>query len=590
MKQFFKFMFASMLGFFLASLVILFILSGMIAAMVSLSGRETVEVNPESILHLKLNTEIVDRGGASPFESLNVFSMGLTQPIGLNDLLKDIRKAKNDENIEGILLDVTSMRAGLATVFEVRRALEDFKTSGKFVISYGEFFSQTGYYLSSIADKVYLHPEGVVDFRGINSEIMFFSDMLDKLGIEPQVIRYGKFKSAVEPFLLEQMSPENRRQTLAFSSSIWNNVLDNISNTRGLSVNHLNEVANGLKTRTAQLAMETEMIDGLLYQDELQEELRMRIGKEDIEDLELIPYRKYQLAPGDARERQITGRQKIAVVYGSGNIMSGEGNEMIMGSDRIAAALREARLDESVKAIVFRVNSPGGSALASDVILREVKLAAEQKPVIASLGDVAASGGYYVVCGADKIFASPNTITGSIGVFGIIPNMKEFFNDKIGITFDNVKTNDFADLGTITRPMTRTERDMMQDMIDQVYQTFITHVSQGRDMPVSRVDSLGQGRVYSGSEALRNGLIDEFGGMREAIEEAAQMAQLDDYRVVEYPSRKDLLTRLMDDFGGMQEAMIKKKLGQTYIYYERANQVKEMTGIQLRMPFTIIMN
>lgn len=577
-----------MLGFFLASLVILFIVSGMIASIVSMSSREVVEVKPGSILNLNLNSEIVDRGGASPLEAIDFFSM---EPvIGLNDLLRDIRKAKNDANIEGILLDVSSMRAGLSTVYEIRQALEDFKTSGKFIISYGESFSQTGYYLASVANKVYLHPEGLIDFRGINTEIMFFSNMLDKLGIEPQVIRYGKFKSAVEPFLLDQMSQENRRQVLAFSSSIWNNVLDNIAGSRDLTINHLNEVANNLQTRTAQMAMEAEMIDGLLYQDEVQQELLARVGKDDLDDLELVAYQKYQMAPGNARDRQITGRDKIAVIYGSGNIMPGEGGEMVMGSDRIAAALRKARMDESIKAIVFRVNSPGGSSLASDVILREVKLAQEQKPVVASLGDVAASGGYYVVCGADKIFASPNTITGSIGVFGIIPNMKEFFNDKLGITFDNVKTNHFADLGSVTRPLSRPEREMMQDMIDQVYETFISHVSQGRNMPLSKVDSLGQGRVYSGSEALRNGLIDEFGGLRESIEEAAELAQLEDYRVVEYPTRRDLLTRLIEDYGNVQQVLIKKELGDTYIFYERANHVKQMTGIQMRMPFEFIMN
>lgn len=561
----------------------------MIASLASFSQKEAVNVEPSSVLHLNLNTEIVDRGGASPFDSFSPFTMSMSSAVGLNDLLNNLKKAKDDENIKGILLDLTGMQAGMGTIDEIRKALEDFRETGKFIISYGEMFSQGGYYLSSVADKIYLHPEGLIDFRGINAEVMFFTNMLEKLGVEPQVIRHGEFKSAVEPFILEQMSPENRRQVLSYTSSIWNNMLDDISSSRGLTINHLHDVADGFQTRTANMALQANMIDGIMFQDEVLAELRERLGIEQDKEVQLVSFNKYTRAPGDAKRRQITGREKIAVIYGSGNIISGQGTETNIGSGRIAEAIRDARLDESIKAIVFRINSPGGSALASDVILREVKLAREVKPVVASMGDVAASGGYYVAVGADHIVASPNTITGSIGVFGMIPNMQEFFNEKAGITFDNVKTNTYADLGSISRPLTMGERAMIQDLIEQVYETFITHVSEGRNMPKGDVDEIGQGRVWSGVEALGNGLIDEFGGLDFAIEKAAELAELADYRVVEYPRRKELFERLMDDFGGLQEAMVKKKLGDAYIYYHQINQMKELKGVQARLPYNVIL-
>lgn len=590
MKQFFKFMFASMLGFFLMSIILLFIFIGMLSSLASFSKKEAVILEPKSVLHLTLTGEIVDRGGGNPFETIDPMNFQPKPALGLNDLIKNLEKAKNDPNIDGVFLDLTLLQAGWSTIDEIRQALLDFKSTGKFIVAYGETYTQSAYYLGSVADKVYLHPEGAIDFRGLNSELVFFKNMLDKLGIEPQIIRHGKYKSATEPFFLEKMSPENREQVLAYVSSIWNSVLKGISDSRGLTVNHLNEVANAFNTRNATLALENRMIDGIMHRDELLEELRERLGKDKANDIDFVTFEKYVNVPEKRDTRVPRSSDKIAVVYGMGSILSGEGTERSMGSDRIAEAIREARLDESVKAIVFRINSPGGSALASDVILREVKLASEVKPVIASMGDVAASGGYYVACGADMIIASPNTITGSIGVWGLIPNMENFFNRKLGLTFDNVKTNDYADLMTVSRALTPDERALIQESVEQVYTTFTRHVSEGRGIPVEQVDSIGQGRVWSGAEAIQIGLVDELGGLDYAIEKAAEKAGLENYRLVEYPSRKDFFTQIMEGFGQVQEVFIQRKLGEAYQYYKQVEQVNEMTGIQTRLPYDVIIH
>ncbi len=587
MKQFFKFMFASMLGFFLTFVILFFLMVGIIASIASLSSRDTFTVEENSVLHLTFTTEIVDRGGGNPFESFDFMSLSPSRAIGLNQILENLEKAKEDENIEGVFLDLSIVPAGWSTIDEVRRALEDFRESGKFVITYGEVFMQRAYYLGSVADELYLHPEGGIDFSGINSELFFLKNMLERLGIDAQVIRHGEYKSAGEPFFREDMSEENREQIMSYISSIWNNVMADIARTRGQSINHLNHVADNLLTRNATLALENEMIDGTAYRDEIYDILRERLGLEEDDDISFVTMGQYTKAPLPKSMISPRSKNKVAVVYASGNIISGQGGDRTIGSDRIAKALREARLDDDVKAIVFRINSPGGSALASDVILREVILASEVKPVVASMGDVAASGGYYIACAADYIIANPSTITGSIGVFGMIPNMQEFFNDKIGITFDNVKTNRFADMGSITKALTREERAFIEEGIAQVYDTFIGHVAEGRNMPVSVVDELGRGRVWTGAEAKQVGLVDDFGGLALAIEKAVELAELEDYRTVEYPIRKEFLEQLLESFGGVQERILQRQLGPSYRYYRQINEARDMTGILTRMPYDI---
>ncbi len=578
-----------MLGFLITFVIIFFLAVGMIASIASFSSKDSVEVPPNSVLHLTLSTEIVDRGGRNPFESFDFMSMRPSRTIGLNELIENLKKAKEDENIEGIYLDLSFLATGWASVDEIRQAISDFRESGKFVIAYGETMMQSAYYLASVADEIYMHPEGLIDFRGINAELVFIKNMLDKLGIDPQLIRHGEYKSAGEPLFREDMSRENKEQVLSYISAIWNNIMADVADSRGLTINHLNDVANGVKTRNALSALEWQMIDGIAHRDEIMEIIRERSGVEEGEEPRLVTFSKYTNAPLPKSMVTPRSRDKIAVVYGSGNIISGQGSDRIIGSDRIAEAIRDARKDESVKAIVFRINSPGGSALASDVILREVVLAAKEKPVIASMGDLAASGGYYIACGADYIMASANTLTGSIGVFGMIPNMKEFFNDKLGVTFDNVKTNEFADLGSVSRPLTQAERRLIEGEIAQVYETFIGHVAKGRNIPVSTVDELGRGRVWSGVEARRNGLIDELGGLNDAVIKAAEMAELENYRVVEYPIRKDFLTQIMEDFGGIRERKIQKELGPAYQFYRQWQDVQHMTGILARLPYNIVL-
>ncbi len=590
MKQFFKFMFASMLGFFLTFVIILFLMIGVIASIATFSSKDDAPVQSGSVLQLTLSTELSDREGQNPFEAFDFMTMSLRKSIGLNKLLSNIEKAKEDENIEGIFLDLTIVPSGWSSILEVRNALKDFRESEKFIISYGEVYMQSAYYLGSVADEMYLHPEGAIDFRGINSELVFLKNMLDKLGIDPQLVRHGEYKSAGEPLFREDMSPENREQIESYVGSIWNNVTGDIAESRGLTINHLNDVADGLLTRNARMAMENDMIDGIAYRDEILELLRKKTNLEEDEDVKFVSLERYKRAPLPRHMITPRSREHIAVVYASGGIIDGEGGENSIGSIDMSAAIREARKDESVKAIVLRINSPGGSALASDVILREVKLAAQEKPVIASMGDVAASGGYYIACAADEIVAHPNTITGSIGVFGMIPNMQEFFNEKIGITFDNVKTNEFADLGSLTRPMRPAERQFIQEMIGDVYETFIGHVAEGRNIPESVVDELGRGRVWSGAEARQHGLIDEFGGLRYAIERAASMAELEEYRIVEYPKRKDFLTRIIEDLGGIEERIIQRRLGDNYRYYRQINDASQMTGILTRMPYDIYLD
>ncbi len=578
-------MFASMLGFFLTFVILLFIMIGVIASMAS---RDPVRVADQSVLHLTLTTEIVDRGGGSPFESFDFMSFSPRRAIGLNDILSALEKAADDDKIEGVFLDLSIVAGGWSTIDEIRQAINTFKEeSGKFVVSYGEMYMQNAYYLGSVADELYLHPEGAIDFRGINSELAFLKNMLDKLGIDPQVIRYGEYKSAGEPLFREDMSEENREQIRSYINAIWNNVTADIASSRGLTINHVDEAADNLWTRNAELALERQMIDGLLYRDELYDVLRDHIGLEEDDDIEFVTLGSYIEAPDPVDFIRSDADEKIAIVYASGNIISGQGGDRTIGSDRIAKALRQARLDEDIKAIVFRINSPGGSALASDVILREVALAAQEKPVVASMGDVAASGGYYIACAADYIMASPNTITGSIGVFGMMPNMQEFFNEKIGITFDNVKTNRHADFGSISRPLTTREREIIKEGIADVYYTFIGHVAEGRNITESRADELGRGRVWSGAEAMQLGLVDGYGGMRAAVEKAAELSELVDYQTVEYPIRKDFITQLMEGFGGIRERRIEEALGSNYRYYRQLQDVQEMTGILTSMPYDI---
>lgn len=585
MKSFFKYLLASVLGVLLAGILMFLIIIGGIGAMVS-SQDQAVKIKSNTVLHVELNQLIMDRSNNNPMESFDFTSFRPSPQLGLNDILKNIKKAKSDPNIDGIYLDLTFIQAGIATIEEIRNALIDFKESGKFIISYSDTYTQPTYYLASVADKIYLNPEGLLIFVGLRSEIMFYKDALKKLGVEPQIIRHGKFKSAVEPFMYNKMSDENREQVMTYMGSIWNHMLEGISKEREISIKKLNELADNLTLRKAELAVKNGLIDGVKYKDEVLAELAELTNKTDDKKIEHISLAKYTKVPD--KKRKSLGKNKIAVVYASGTVIMGEGGEGTIGSDRISRAIRKARKDSSVKAIVFRVNSGGGSALASEVIWREIKLAQEVKPVIASLGDVAASGGYYIVAPAQKIIASPNSITGSIGVFGLFFTGKELLNDKLGIHVDVAKTNNFSDIGSFTRPFTAEEREVFQFMVEDFYDTFITKVGEGRNMAKEEVDAIGQGRVWSGANAIDIGLIDGFGGLEDAIELAAEAANLETYRIVDYPKLKDPFQQLLEDLqGNVKTSILKQELGTEYKYYESLKNITEQQGLQARIPYEI---
>ncbi|MBP7514887.1 MAG: signal peptide peptidase SppA [Flavobacteriales bacterium] len=607
MGQFFKFMFASMLGFILGTVVLFFLLLVMImgavgAAVNSYSfDKKPTSVEDNSILHMELTETIVDRGNKEDL----MFDFGPFKgaaELGLNDILEDLEKAKTDDRIKGVFLDLGFMvNARMATVKEIRDKLIEFKKeSGKPVIAYAELYTQGTYYLASAADQVYLVPEGDLDFRGLQAELMFMKGLFDKLGIDIQFIRgsNNRFKSYGETFILKEMSKESEDQMTELIGGLWDQYLTAIGDSRKLDKARLNEVAEKLLIREGKDAVEVGMVDGLKYRDEVITLLKEKMGLDADKDLKLASLGKYARAtvPKKAAEGKVTStlkKPKVAIVYAQGGINSGESSDGDIGSTTISEAIREAREDTSVKAIVLRVNSPGGSGLASDVIWREVNLAKQTKPVVVSMGDYAASGGYYIACAADKIYAQPNTITGSIGVFGIIPNMQGFFNDKLGITFDGVKTNKYADMMTTSRPLSAEEKGIIQGYVDNFYDTFKTRVAEGRKMTVAQVDSIGQGRVWTGIRGKELGLVDELGGLEDAIAGAAELAKLaeGDYRTVDYPEQESFLKELMKNLDGGAKAWVREEAFGEDVelmhQFEAVRKARGMMGVQARMPFEL---
>ncbi|HPX04561.1 MAG TPA: signal peptide peptidase SppA [Tenuifilaceae bacterium] len=588
MKSFFKYLLATIVGVFIASFLGFLIMLGIFGAMVS-SADKPVEVKDNSILYLTFDETIVDRAVDNPFSNLNFGPFASAKQLGLNDILKAIENAKEDPKIKGIYIQAVSVAAGGATVEEIRDALIDFKESGKFIISYSDIYSQKAYYLASVSDNIYMNPEGGMEWMGLRGEVMFYKNALEKLGIEPQIIRHGKFKSAVEPFMLDKMSDANREQMLTFMGSIWNHWVKGVSESRNISVEELNRYADEMLISNAKRSVEYGLIDSLIYKDELIDKLKKLTETKDKDDLTTITLAKYIKAPSPIKKKGLA-KNKIAVVYAQGEINMGEGQDGTIGSETISKAIREARRDSSIKAIVFRVNSPGGSALASEVIWREVVLAKQTKPVIISMGDLAASGGYYIAAPGDVILASPTTLTGSIGVFGMYFSVKEGMNKKLGLTVDVVKTNKYSDFGSMYRPLTAEERAISQQGVEDIYQTFIGHVAEGRGITKDEVDAIGQGRVWSGANAMDIKLVDEFGGLKRAIAIAAEKAGVEEYRVVDLPKQKDPFQALMEDLSGNAKMMI---LGDEFVYiYKQYQQVTNMVknqGVQARMPFEVEM-
>jgi protease-4 len=430
----------------------------------------------------------------------------------------------------------------------------------------------------------------MLEWKGLGAQMMFMKGMFEKLEVEPQIIRYGKFKSAVEPLILDKMSEANRHQTMTYMSDLWNKMLTGIAEGRGKTVEGLDALAQNATIQNGKDALDNGLVDELLFKDQVIANVKSRLEiEDDDEKVNLIGMAKYKDAPKAKSNDEKKGKkEKIAIVYAVGGIEGGQGDDETIGSEKISSEIRKARKDDKIKAIVLRVNSPGGSALASDVIWREVVLAREAKPVVVSMGDVAASGGYYIACAADTILAQPNTITGSIGVFGVLMNAKKLVNNKLGIMVDTVKTNRFADLGTPFRALTPMERDIIQNGVNEIYFDFITKVGQGRGMTTDEVDSVGQGRVWSGEDALEIGLVDLLGGIDDAIEIAAGMAEVDNYRVIEYPVQKDPFEQMIKELSGQgEEVFLKHRLGQYYEYVKDVEELMQMEGVQARMPYQL---
>ena len=586
MKSFFKTFFASFLGSaaLLTVLVILLIVS--FVSSLAKSSETNVTLKPKTVLYMNLNYDIPERTNKNGLEMY--FNVNDIDMAGMNDILNNIDAAATDSNIEGIFLDLSIINTSTANIEEIRNRLISFKESGKFIISYGETYSQSAYYLASVSDKIYMLPDGVLDIHGMASQAMFYKHLFEKLDIEMQIIRpaNNKFKSAVEPYFLDEMSDANREQTSVLLNSIWDKICNDISIARNIKVETINQLADNLTLMfDAQAAVDNGFIDELIYKDELLAKLHTLTGTADNKKLNIIKNTQY----AKVRPELYEGEDKIAIVYASGQIIDGEGDESTIGSTTLSAALRQARNDKKVKAIVMRVNSPGGSAVASEVIRREVELAANEKPVIVSMGNYAASGGYWISSSSDYIFADPNTLTGSIGVFGTVPNLEGFFNDKLGLTFDEVKTNKNSDFGSLSKPLTPYQMNMMQKHVTDTYDDFITLVSTERGLRKTFVDSIGQGRVWSGTDALGIGLVDELGGIDKAIAYAADKAGLSSYSIKEYPKQEDIFESLFktETQEYYTKAVMKKNLGSNYKYFQAIEHLNKIEGVQALMPFVI---
>ncbi len=581
MKSFLKNVLSTIVGMVLAVFVIVLLFIGIVSvSMSSLNNDKEVTVKENSILKINLaELSVVERTSENPFEGLN-FSGDLPKTIELKQVLDNIEKAKTDENIKAIYINTPYVSAGISQIEEIRNKLLEFKQTGKPIIAYSEVYNQAAYYLSSVANKVYLNPEGIVEIKGLSASIMFYKGLLDKLDIDVQIIRHGKFKGAVEPFILDKMSKENREQIQLLLNSVADNIMDSIANQRGLTLSEIQKHADNLSLENAKSCLNLNYVDALLYQDQLEDILKALAGSEK---LSIITLSKYTHTKGNKKE---ISRNKIAIIYATGEINSGKGDEKSIGSISTSAAIKKAREDKNVKAIVLRINSPGGSALASDVIWRETILAKAEKPLVVSMGDLAASGGYYIACVADSIVANPTTLTGSIGVFGMVPNLQRFYKNKLGITFDTVNTSNYADMG-INRPLSNFERNKIQKGVEDIYSTFITHVSEGRNMSTEAVDEIGQGRIWTGYDAKEIGLIDIYGGIEKAIEVAAYLAKVEDYRIISLPKKKNPFEELSLKLYGKASIsdLILSKFGFTTQMTEPIEELLKGDRIQARVPF-----
>lgn len=584
MLQFLKYTLATIAGLIVFTFLMFLLLIGVLA-IASTDGEVALEKN--SVLELKLDKPIQERGGNDPFESLGLVG-GLSNVYGLKEIKAAIRHAKKDDNIRGIYLHVEILSAGMASVEEIRQALLDFKKSGKFIVAYNDICSEKAYYLTSVADRQYLHPQGALELNGLSSEVMFFKGTLEKLDIEPYIFKVGAYKSAVEPFVLDKMSEPNRQQVSSFLNSLNDFSLRNIAKARNKTFTQLRNISDSMLVRTPEDALKYGLVTNVGYLDEALSYMKKRSGLKEDDKLYLVDIKKYQKAADQDNGKY--SKNKIAVIYAEGEIVNGEGGSDKIGGTTFSAEIRKARKDKNVKAIVLRINSPGGSAMASDAIWREVVLARKVKPVIASMSDVAASGGYYIAMACDTIVAHPNTITGSIGVFGLMANLAPFLNNKLGITVDRVKTGPYADMPSVTRKLTGVEKQIIQQQVERIYQDFTTKAAQGRKMPLADLQKVASGRVWSGIEAKDRGLVDVFGSLEDAIKIAVTRAKVkDDYRLRHLPVQKTFFDELLTGMETrLQTRFLKNELGEAYPYYQKMKAVQQFQGIQARMPYDLL--
>lgn len=581
MKGFLKIFFASLLALTVFTVIGLLIGAGIIGAAVS---EDKPDLGSNAVLVVDLSIPFAEQ---TKDNTINALLNNEESSIpGLYDAIRLIRYAKGDSAVKGIYIKASYNNNGLAANEELRNAILDFKTSNKFVIAYGEVLSQKAYYVASAADKLYCHPKGGIDWSGFATNLFFMKGLLDKLEIEPQIFYAGKFKSATEPFRVTQMTDANRLQTNVWLGDLYGNYLQQVAATRKIDTGRLHQLAVTGAIRSANDAVQAHLADAARYDDEVKKELFSLLHTKETDKLNFISLGKYlkiaNLNKGDVDN-------KIALVFAEGDIVDGKGQEGEIGSEPFRNLLRKVRFDKTVKAIVLRVNSPGGSALASDVIWREVMLTRKDKPVVISMGDVAASGGYYISCAGDSVFADENTITGSIGVFSIVPNMQLFFKNKLGVTFDEVTTAPYANTGNATRPLNEVERRFMQSDVDSVYLSFKERVADGRKRPVAYIDSIAQGRVWSGTRALDIGLVDRIGTLQDAIACAGRMAKLKDFRTKEYPERKNLIDQLLSGSAGktVKARFVKEEIGtEQYNLMQHMKKVQSWFNIpQTRLPF-----
>ena len=580
-RKFWRVVFGSALGFILASIIIPIVC---LIALVSMVDSST-EAPKDSVLELTLNGTIVERSS----ETSNIaFIDNYQKTVGLDDVLKALKKASTDSHIKGVSLYLSSVEASPASLTAIRNAILEFEKSGKFVYAYGDIYSQSAYYIASAANKVFLNPKGGLTLHGMFGQVMFYKGLIDKLDLQVEVVKCGKFKSAVEPYILDKMSDANREQMDVLLSSIWGTYCQEIAQSRKISVEEINHCADSMKLVTAEDILAAKLVDKLMYRSDYCQMLRKEVGIGEKAKLSLLSLSDYV---SDLTDDINFTKDKIAVLYACGEIVDGKGNGDVIASENFCKELRRAYKDDKVKAIVLRVNSPGGSALASEVIWNEIQQAkAAGKKIVVSMGDYAASGGYYISCSADVIVAEPTTLTGSIGVFGLIPNVGNFLKNKLGVTIDGVSTNAHADALNGFRPMDETERAYMQNSVNDTYDTFLSRVAAGRKMEKAQVDSIGQGRVWSGNDAVKIGLVDKIGNLDMAIKLAAELANVKDYAVVNYPVKKSLWEQITDQDKGSEqvEVELRAQLGDLYPAYNALRQIRRIEGIQARMPMDLI--